>query len=67
MHKTDVKGFYKVEEGIVINRDNEALQAYKKNKTKLREIDSMKKRMEGMEDDLSEIKNMLKKLINDNS
>lgn len=57
MKKTEIPGIYKVSEGVLINKDNEALKAYKLRKQKEARIDKL-------EDDVSEIKAMLKELLN---
>lgn len=67
--KTEVPGLYKVSEGILINKDNDALVAYKavkaKNK-KLKDLESqifeLKENDKKIQNDLEEIKNLLKGL-----
>lgn len=62
--KTEVPGVYKVSEGILVNKDVDALKAYKKRKMKERRIDVMEKEVHEMKSDLQEIKDMLKGLLN---
>lgn len=61
--KTAIPGFYKVDESLVINKDNEALNAYKKRKLKERRIESLQEELCSMKDDIQEIKQLLKGLI----
>lgn len=60
---TDRPGIYKVGKGILINTDNEALQAYKARKRKMQDIDELKVEMGELRSDISEIKKLLKELI----
>ena len=39
--KTAIPGIYKVSEGILINKDNDALRAYKARKNKDRQIEQV--------------------------
>ena len=39
--KTEVSGIYKVRDGILINKDNEALQAYKRKKLRENNINEI--------------------------
>lgn len=66
MGKTEVPGIYKESEGILINKDNEALSKYKMKRDMLRQKDA---RINKMEDEISsltesmqEIKSLLRKL-----
>lgn len=60
--KTDVPGLYKVSEGIIINKDNTALQIYKNKKAKERRIDEIQNDVLSLKDDIAEIKQLLKGL-----
>ena len=61
--KTEVPGFYKAGEGIVINKDNDALLAYKKRKQKERRIEEVREEVNALKSDVSEIKEMMKQLL----
>lgn len=61
--KTEVPGFYKAGEGIVINKDNDALAAYKKRKQKERRIEEVREEVNALKSDVSEIKEMMKQLL----
>ena len=61
--KTEVPGFYKAGEGIVINKDNEALAAYKKRKQKERRIEEVREEVNALKSDVSEIKEMMRQLL----
>lgn len=64
--KTEVSGIYKVRDGILINKDNEALQAYKRKKMRennINEIEIIKDNIQSLKSDLEEIKNLLRSLV----
>ena len=61
--KTDVPGIYRSPEGFLINKDNNALTAYKARKMRENELDKMKEEISSVKDDISEIKEMLKKVL----
>ena len=61
--KTDVPGIYKVSEGVLINKDNDALSAYKKQLQKARETSSLRQEVSDLKKDMEEIKNLLKGLV----
>jgi peptidoglycan hydrolase CwlO-like protein len=63
MEKTEAPGIYKERDGILINRDNEALAAYKKRLRKERSIDHMQEEMAELKNDIQEIKDLLKGLV----
>lgn len=66
MQKTNVPGIYKVTEGVLINKDNEALHMYKRKKQALRKseerMDNIDNRIENLSKDLEEIKSLLRNL-----
>lgn len=61
--KTEVPGIYKVTEGVLINKDMEALKAYKLKKQKDRKIKEIEEVVVNLRDDINEIKQILKGLI----
>lgn len=61
--KTEIPGFYKAGEGIIINKDNGALAAYKKRKQKERRIEEVREEVNALKSDVSEIKEMMKQLL----
>ena len=61
--RTEVPGIYKEREGVLINRDNEALQAYKLKMQKAREADALREDVTELKKDIQEIKDLLKGLI----
>ena len=61
--KTEIPGMYKVGEGIIINKDNESLAAYKKQRQKNVNIEKMFGEVETMKNDINEIKQLLKQLV----
>jgi hypothetical protein len=60
--KTEVSGIYKVREGVLINKDNEALKIYKNKKARERRIDDIQSDVLSLKDDIAEIKQLLKGL-----
>ena len=70
MQKTKIPGVYKVAEGILINKDTEALDKYKKRREMKRrteqQINTLEEKVskiDKLESDLEEIKSLLKKLV----
>lgn len=61
--KTEYKGIYKVGEGVLINKDNESLKAYKKLKAKNRQMDVMANQITKLNNDMAEIKELLTKVL----
>jgi len=65
--QTDFDGLVKdATSGAVLSVDNEALTAYKKRKNFIRSQLEDQKRIDRIEDDVAEIKQMLKQLLRDN-
>lgn len=62
-YKTDIPGYYKLNESVVINKDDAALAAYKKRKQKERKIDEVQNEVMALKTDVSEIKEMLKQIL----
>lgn len=60
--KTEVPGMYKVREGVVINKDAEALENYKKRKAKNKKLDQLEEDVNTIKADMQEIKELLKGL-----
>lgn len=61
--KTDISGYYKTPTGAVISKDSESLAAYKKQKAKNSQLNSMKDDIDQLKNDISEIKELLKGLV----
>jgi hypothetical protein len=62
--KTEIPGLYKVCEGIIINKDNNALALYKNKKLREKKLDTIHEEFASLKDEVSEIKELLKALIN---
>jgi hypothetical protein len=64
--KTEVPGIYKEAEGVLINKDNEALQKYKKKRELLWQKDArlnnLEAKVESLDSKIEEIKSLLVKL-----
>jgi hypothetical protein len=60
---TVVPGVYKVCEGILINKDNDSLQAYKKRKLKDLKLESLEDDVQALKSDIGEIKEMMRELL----
>lgn len=63
MEKTEVNGIYKAKNGILINKDNDGLAAYKKQKAAARKMSEIETELKSIKDDVTEIKEMLKGLV----
>ena len=61
--KTEIPGIYKVTDGVLINKDNEALKAYKLKKQKDRKINEIEEVVVSLREDIDEIKQILKGLV----
>ena len=60
--KTDKPGIYRTAEGFLINKDNEALAAYKKRKRREQAVDRIQDQIDELKTDINEIKDLLKGL-----
>ncbi len=60
--KTNVDGFYKTK-NAVINNDKDALNAYKKRRQMFRDQVIQKEKFKNLENEVSEIKSMLKTIM----
>ena len=60
--KTDRPGIYRTAEGFLINKDNDALSAYKKRKQKERAIENFQEQINELRTDINEIKDLLRGL-----
>ncbi|NDB60107.1 hypothetical protein EB001_16900 [bacterium] len=60
---TDVPGIFKTSEGVLINKDNDALKAYKIRKIKENKINIIESDMEQIKTDMHEIKELLRGLL----
>lgn len=61
--KTEVPGVYKVEEGVLINKDNASLQAYKNRKNRERKMIQIEADLELLKTDIHEIKTLLRSFV----
>jgi peptidoglycan hydrolase CwlO-like protein len=60
--KTDRPGIYRTAEGFLINKDNDALAAYKKRKRKEQSIEKFQDQINELRSDINEIKDLLRGL-----
>jgi len=60
--KTAIPGFFKVDESVVVNKDSDALRAYKKQKHREMRIDRIQTELTEVKDDIQEIKEMIRGL-----
>lgn len=61
-YKTELPGYYKVDESVVINKDNDALITYKKKKMKDIKLVKLENDLSSLKSDMEEIKQLLKGL-----
>ncbi len=62
--KTDVQGVYRTEEGYLINKDNEGLRNYRATKARVAKTNALADKVENLENQISEIKELLIKALN---
>ncbi|CAB4170862.1 hypothetical protein UFOVP908_162 [uncultured Caudovirales phage] len=63
-YKTDVPGIFKnPATGALINKDNKALDAYKKRKQKEQKLDMVEQDIASLKNDMQEIKELLRGLV----
>jgi hypothetical protein len=60
--KTDRPGIYRTAEGFLINKDNDALAAYKKRKRREQAIENFQDQINELRSDINEIKDLLRGL-----
>jgi hypothetical protein len=61
---TDKQGFYKTYSGAIVNKDNNELSLYKKRKAKEKRISEMDEEIGQIKNDISEIRDLLIKVLN---
>lgn len=61
--KTDMPGIYKQNEGVLINKDNEALRAYKHRKLQSKKMQTFEEDLQTLKGDMAEIKELLRGLV----
>lgn len=60
--KTEIPGIYKVSEGILVNKDRNALMAYKKRREKAQQVDNLQNEVNSLKEMIVDIRDMLKGL-----
>lgn len=62
--KTEIEGIYRdVNNGALLNKDNDALSAYKKMKQKNNELEQMKSKVNVLDEEIKDVKNLLKQIL----
>ena len=62
--KTEIEGIYRdVNNGALLNKDNDALSAYKKMKQKNNELEQMKTKVNSLDEEIKEVKTLLTKIL----
>lgn len=61
--KTEIPGIYKRSEGVLINKDNDALKAYKNRRLREKRLDDLQDEVSTLKDDMKEIKSLLLQLV----
>lgn len=62
--KTEIEGIYRdVNNGALLNKDNDALIAYKKMKQKNNELEQMKSKVNILDEEIKDVKNLLKQIL----
>lgn len=63
MQPTEIPGYYKTQEGTIINNDDGALQAYKIQRVKNNRINTIEDDLKNLKNDMQEIKKLLRGLV----
>lgn len=63
MQKTQYAGMMKIEDGIILQNDNMALNEYKKTKMRNRALNNYENDIEFIKNELKEIKEILQKMV----
>ena len=61
--KTEVPGIYKERDGVLINKDDEGLKAYKQRKLQSQKLKTFEEELYTLKGDIAEIKTLLKALV----
>lgn len=61
--KTEIPGIYKERDGVLINKDDEGLLAYKQRKLQSRKLKTFEEDLNTLKDDMAEIKALLRGLV----
>jgi hypothetical protein len=62
--KTEIEGIYRdVNNGALLNKDNSALGAYKKMKQKNNELEQMKSKVNSLDEEIKDVKNLLNQIL----
>lgn len=61
--KTEIPGIYKRSEGVLINKDNDALAAYKKRRLKEKRLETISDEVASLKEDIEDIKSLLQQLL----
>jgi hypothetical protein len=61
--KTEIQGIYKTPEGALINKDNDALLAYRIKRQKDSKIEMIESDISSLKNDMQEIKELLRGLV----
>lgn len=61
--KTSIPGIYKAGDGVLINKDNASLAAYKARKNRDKKVDTLASELQDLKCDMNEIKEMVQQLL----
>lgn len=61
--RTEVAGIYKEKEGILLNKDTEALRSYKRQKANNKKLNEVINEVSDIRDDILELKNMFREFL----
>lgn len=63
--QTEKTDYYRdMSSGAVVNRNREALEAYKKRKNRAKQVDQMSERLSHIESEMTEIRSMFSEVLN---
>lgn len=61
--RTEVAGIYKEKEGVLLNKDTEALRFYKRQKANTKKLNEVINDVSNIKEDMIELKNMFKEFL----
>lgn len=64
--ETTVQGLFRTDSGALINKNNDALQSYKKKKEQSKKMQELEQKVDIISDDINDLKKMILQLLEKN-
>lgn len=64
--ETTVEGLFRTDNGAIINKNNDALLSYKKKKEQSKKMQELEQKVDMINNDINDIKNLILQLIEKN-